>query len=139
MSKGQVPGQFRSFPTDLTYSETVDFGNASAGKNNAVSLDGDGKAKLAENNEGVIGTLAEIAPDGSALVEMGGIQIMKQDAVDGVTEGSAIVGGGAISSANGFINTAPAAAAQIPVARGIALEVLSNTAGGEVLVYMGGV
>ena len=132
MARGENPGQIKSFPTDLTYSATTDFGHAAAGKNRAISLDANGKAILATNNSKVIGTLLDVGQDEQASVMVDGWLIMLQDAVGGVNEGDSIVGGGQISSQGGYIQTA--AAAQANIARGTVWEILSNTAGGRVLV-----
>ena len=126
MSKGQWPGQFRTFPTDLTYSDSTDLGHANAGKGVPVSLDADGKAKIAANNERIIGTLAEVDSTG-ALVELGGIQLM-------VHAGDLVEGNGVNGGASNRVKNATDA-----TARGIVLEILGASAGGEALVYMGGV
>ena len=125
MARGEIPGRIKGLKTALTYSKTVAYGHASAGKDLALSLNTSGNAILAANGAGLAGVFIELRKDGKLSCLIGEVVIMRQASVGGCTVGSKVVGAG-----SGHIKNA----GTDDDGSGFVLEVLSNTANGRVLV-----
>ena len=125
MARGEIPGDIIGIDCALTYSATTAFGHASAGKDLVLTLDADGKAVIGVDNAGIAGVFIELRKNKKASVLINKVLIMRQRAVDGVSEGSKVKCAG-----NGQIETG----GTDDDASGMAIKVIENTANGRVLV-----
>ena len=125
MARGEIPKTTIGINTDLVFSDTTAYGHASAGKDLVLSLDADGKAVLGANNLGIAGVFIQLSKSGKASTLISEVLIMRQAAVNGVSEGSNVIcaGNGQIKDAG--VDTDGA---------GYVIEIIENTAGGRVLV-----
>ena len=125
MARGEIPTTTIGIKTDLAFSATTPYGHASAGKDLVLSLDADGKAVLGANNAGIAGVFIQLSKNKKASTLIGDVVIMRQSAVNGVSEGSKVVcaGNGQIKNAGTDDDGA-----------GYAIEIIENTVNGRVLV-----
>ena len=125
MARGEIPGDIIGIDTGLTYSASTPYGHANAGKDLVMSLNASGNAVLGVANAGIAGVFIELRPNGKASVMIGKVLIMRQAAVNGVSEGHKVMcaGSGEIMNAGSDADGA-----------GYAIKIISNTVGGRVLV-----
>ena len=140
----------------LKYDGTKDYGNANAGKNLAVGQDASGKAQMPADGDQVLGQFAAHNPNGDITVQRKGRLYFLQAAVNGCVVGEPIVAA-VKGSDKGYVRSPnkpaldPATAGSptdaelsaysttitdytLAAARWRVLQVVSNTAGGLVIV-----
>ena len=98
MARGEIPGDIIGIDCALTYSATTAFGHASAGKDLVMSMNAAGNAVLGANNTGIAGVFIELRPNKKASVLINKVLIMRQSAVDGVSEGHKVICAGSRSN-----------------------------------------
>ena len=125
MARGEIPTTTIGIKTDLVFSATTPYGHASAGKDLVLSLDADGKAVIGADDAGIAGVFIQLSKNKKASTLIGDVVIMRQKAVDGVSEGHKVVcaGAGQIKNAGSDADGA-----------GYAIEIIENTVNGRVLV-----
>lgn len=130
-----------TFKTDasIVYDRTKDGGSSLARQNLALEMSANGTVKMATDGAKIIGYLLDVFGDNTCSACCAGILTFKQGAQDGVTVNTSIVGGAGPSiggQTNGYVKSAPNSVVGARAGRGIALDVHSNTAGGEVSVLL---
>lgn len=125
--------------TSITYDKDQAGGSSLARQNLAVEISANGEVQLVTDGGQVAGVLLDVFQDKTCSVIVEGLLTFKQGAVNGVTVATPIVGatGPSVGSqTNGYVKSAPSTAAGAVSGRGIATEVHSNTAAGEVSVLI---
>ena len=127
--------------SDITYDRAKDGGSDLARKGLWVEISGDNEVQMLTAGGTPLGQLLEVFGDNTCSVCVEGLLTGLQGAVGGVSLGKGVMGAVGPSvggQTNGYLavpgNTVAAATAQ----RGLVTEILSNTAGGEILVLLGG-
>lgn len=143
----EKPGCLNQFPvsTELAYDATEEHGNQYAGVGRAVTLNGSsGLLELANHRDLVLGVLVSVSPQGQGTVMTSGEEVvLRQSSISGAVIGSPIIGGAQHSSEDGYVQSPSTGATfsadisrELRHARGCVLRVISNTAGGEIVVRL---
>ena len=134
MARGENPGELLLLPAlqtgtgSLVYDRNVAFGHASAGQDRALSIEAtganEGEAKLAADDDAVIGKLVEVHADGTVSYMPTAYPMLFRKSAADITTGQGIIGAG-----DGLVKTAATA-----VARGRVVKVNETGANGRILV-----
>lgn len=135
MARGENPGDVLSIASSETYSQTADFGHASAGKDLCLSIEtsGDdaGKAHLAAEGERIFGKFLSLDKNKEASAMVSGTPLILRKSAAAITVGDKIVGAG-----DGKVKTAPSSAAGNKAGRGMVIEILETTDNGRIKVLL---
>lgn len=116
---------FKIDNSTITYDVTQPSGSAQVGL--AVTLESDAEIGLADDGEAVVGLLETVYLDGAAVVAVVGAVLLPVGTGDSVVPGGKIVGAQNATSELGYVQGVHSAtAAELAVARGMALSVASD-------------
>jgi len=110
----------------IVFSRTEEGGSAQVGL--AVTVESANTVTLVGDGEQVMGKLISVEPDGKCVVQTRGGMTLPGGSSATLTAGSPIVGDLGASSAEGYIQTAPASSAGGVAARGTIVDPSTTTA-----------